>query len=849
MLNPETLEAWCNQIGVPRHGRVLIDRIRTSNPARRVGGGRSNVSGRYPSRKMGVTIQFESHRVELAGIYEMEYDPEVLEFLDQPIQIKLNYEGTGGKRLGILHTPDFFVIRRTAAGWEEWKTEEELLHLAERSPNRYRAAEDGQWGCPPGEAYAKDFGFYYRVRSSREINWVYQQNVEFLEDYLRSDLSVPPEAQEQVRAIISVNSGIPLSDLFRETADTVTRDDIFAMVALGHLDVDLAAARLTEPEQVYVRVNRWEGALCTPDSNALSPNAALAKGPDRFLHPAPAVAGLLPQMGPAQSAEANRRLRLIRAYQAREPLEENVPARTVRHWLHRYRQAEALQGEGYLGLLPRFHNCGNRNRKLPEKTTALMSEIIGTEYEALKQKSRFHVYGALIRACESAGTVAPSYKTFCMTINRRLQSELVFKRRGRRAAYQMEPPYLELHITTPRHGDRPFHICHIDHTELDLEILCSSTGRNLGRPWLTIFMDAFSRRVLALFLTFDPPSYRSCMMVLRECVRRHGRLPQIVVVDGGSEFESVYFETLLARYECTKKTRPPAKPRFGSVCERLFGTSTQLIYSLAGNTQITKNVRQVTVSVDPKNHAVWTLESLHNRLSEWAYEFYDTTMHPALGQSPRDSFALGLQRSGNRLHRQIRYDDEFRMMTLPTTAKGTALVIPGKGVKINHLHYWTTVFRDPAIERISVPVRYDPYDAGTAYAYVGNYWISCYSEYFSSFHGRSEREMMIAAAELRKRSQNHSRQFNVTARRLADFVASVEAEESLLIQRLQDAAARKIRPVDGDPGDRFEQEVMSHTGATSQSEPEAVATSPIRSEQEEAAKTLSLDELAVYEEY
>jgi hypothetical protein len=99
MLIPETLEAWCNQIAVPPHGRALIDRIRTSNPARRVGGGRSNVRGRYPSRKMGVTIQFESHRVELAGIYEMEYNPEVLEFLDQPIQIKLNYEGTGGKRL------------------------------------------------------------------------------------------------------------------------------------------------------------------------------------------------------------------------------------------------------------------------------------------------------------------------------------------------------------------------------------------------------------------------------------------------------------------------------------------------------------------------------------------------------------------------------------------------------------------------------------------------------------------------------------------------------------------------------------------------------------------------------
>ncbi|MFZ3331156.1 MAG: hypothetical protein WA197_11035, partial [Candidatus Acidiferrales bacterium] len=67
----------------------------------------------------------------------------------------------GGKHLGVLHTPDFFVIRTTGAGWEEWKTEEELLHLAERSPNRYLAAEDGHWCCPPGEACARDFGFYY----------------------------------------------------------------------------------------------------------------------------------------------------------------------------------------------------------------------------------------------------------------------------------------------------------------------------------------------------------------------------------------------------------------------------------------------------------------------------------------------------------------------------------------------------------------------------------------------------------------------------------------------------------------------------------------------------------------
>jgi hypothetical protein len=40
--------------------------------------------------KMHATIQFESHRGELAFIYQQEHDPTVLEFYDQPQAIKLS---------------------------------------------------------------------------------------------------------------------------------------------------------------------------------------------------------------------------------------------------------------------------------------------------------------------------------------------------------------------------------------------------------------------------------------------------------------------------------------------------------------------------------------------------------------------------------------------------------------------------------------------------------------------------------------------------------------------------------------------------------------------------------------
>jgi len=84
MMSQEELASWYERVNLSQAARSLVDRIRASPPVRRVRSGRSNVCGRYPSRKMGVTIQFESHHVELAAIYEMEHNPDVLEYYDQP---------------------------------------------------------------------------------------------------------------------------------------------------------------------------------------------------------------------------------------------------------------------------------------------------------------------------------------------------------------------------------------------------------------------------------------------------------------------------------------------------------------------------------------------------------------------------------------------------------------------------------------------------------------------------------------------------------------------------------------------------------------------------------------------
>ena len=284
------------------------------------------------------------------------------------------------------------------------------------------------------------------------------------------------------------------------------------------------------------------------------------------------------------------------------------------------------------------------------------------------------------------------------------------------------------------------------------------------------------------------------MMALRICVSRFGRLPQTLVIDGGKEFESIYFDTLLARYSIVKKTRPAAKPRFGSIVERLFGTTnTEFIYNLLGNTQATKQVRQRTLDVDPKRLAVWTLGDLYVFLKQWAYEIYDRSEHQALGTTPHQIYLEGMSKGGERRSRQILYNEEFLMATRPTTRSGEAKVRAGSGIKINYLYYWSEAFRDPEVEGTKVPVRYDPFDVGVAYAYVKGRWVKCISQHYSIFEGHSEKELLYAATEIRRAKKLTQTKPTVSAKRLADFIANVLEHETLLLQRLKDLEAKQVQ--------------------------------------------------------
>jgi putative transposase len=856
MLTDYEFKKWCSDQKLSKLSISTLTDIRSSEPARRVGGGRKNVSGFYPSKKNQKSIQFESHKVELPFIYELEHDESVLEYYDQPPAFKINYQSKSGRNLGFFYTPDFFVIRASSAGWVECKTEKELQKLLVKQPHRYSFNSDGYWFSPPALSYAAQFGFDFQIFSDAKINWILYRNLTFLEDYYRAideSKNLRNRSDELIENLVRAQPGITLNQLLDNKLG-ISADSIYFLIASEQIYIDLGACLLVEPEQCQVfcdleyasshksiflslrsadtitlpvinlvtkeQIN-WDGQIYTlikvghTQITLRSELGELIDLPVTELESKIRLgqitvnkqmyAGSNPDelnsrlRGASQKdlEDANRRYRSIEPILLGQKIENpTVPERTLRDWLAKYKQAQQQYGYGYIGLLNHSNKKGNRNRKLPEQILELINEFITQSYETHKQKRKYEVYGAFCNACANAGIPddqIPSYKTFISEIKQRSGWHQTCSREGHRAAYPQQSFYWELELTTPKHGDRSLEVCHIDHTKLDIELRCSHTDQVLGRPWATFLVDAYSRRILAVYLTFDPPSYRSCMMVLRICVMRYSRLPQIIVTDNGKEFHSTYFESLLALFECTLKHRPPAASRFSGVCERLFGTAnTQFVYNLAGNTQITKKVRLMTKTVNPKNLAIWTLGLLYLYLCEWAYSEYDTTEHPALGMSPSDAFNQGIAKYGLRTHRLIPWDENLRILTLPTTQSQKVKVHPVQGIQIRGIHYWNSAFRDPSIHKTYVAIRYDPFDIGIAYAYVRGQWIECISEYYAAFKGRSEKEIWLATTELQKRKTNHHQEFKVRAKKLAEFLSSAEAEEVLLAQRLRDNQGKEV---------------------------------------------------------
>ncbi len=182
-----------------------------------------------------------------------------------------------------------------------------------------------------------------------------------------------------------------------------------------------------------------------------------------------------------------------------------------------------------------------------------------------------------------------------------------------------------------------------DHTLLDV-LVVDRAGEMLGRPWLTIVVDTYSRCIMGINLGFEAPSAAVVCLALRHAIlpKQYSSayelkqswgtygLPQYLYTDGGKDFRSQHLQqvaTELGIVLCLRR-----KPSDGGIVERPFGTfNREFLASLPGYTQ--SNVVKRSDSAEAE--ACLTLQQLEQLLVRYVVDNYNQAIDARMGDQSR----------------------------------------------------------------------------------------------------------------------------------------------------------------------------------------------------------------------
>lgn len=824
MFDKKGLEAVLQEQGMPLDGQKLVLKARVQAPVRGVESRGGNVLTVFMSQKMGCEIRTESRNYEFAAAVDFEFDNTVLAYYPQPCELRLELiDPLTGEIHKIQHTPDFLRVTKAATTLIECKSQAELQRLAQKYPWRYKQDSDGHFYAPLIEGKLAELGLSYSVLTEKQVSARRIENLLHLADYLHPAAEkCPKDVLERVNVLLQEHGHLYVSELLGQP-HCFSADHINQALADRSLVTDLDVEVLTEPSRCRIfrdealmrfvhagdahPVNYWEkdfsvdivpGAKFQFGGEQLTIQLVDAKdficraptGPERKLSIQWLENGIstkevkLLSAGKRQSFSHYSEQELKVAHERLEQVHSDNPALCSRTIARRKAAMRAAELHGLLpvqGLMPKTAQRGNRTPRLSDEQSAAMEQVFKQSWctnVAMNYKTCHRLLEVL---CNELQITPPSCPTFTKYIKDKTGNRERRERKGRRQAYQLDTFVTVLYADSPRHGSRAFQYVHIDHTQLDIELVGRKTGKNLGRPWLTICVDADTRVILAIYLTYDPPSYVSVMMVIRELVKRHKRLPEFFVVDNGKDLVCSSFEAFLGAMGVHLRKRPSGQPRFGAVIERLFGTlNHSYIHNLAGNTKATKEVRTTTGKHLPENFAEWTLESLYAGLHYWAYTHYENTVHGTLMMTPREALEQSLQQSGSRPHKQIILNREFLIMTSPIVSRGGVRAIdPQRGVKVNDHYYWAPIFSTPKLAKTSVPVRSDPWDASSVYVYVGNEWVQAVDRTLLVLGQLTEYERRALSAEYQSKAARRQKMANASEQSKLEFLETFTPQGAL----------------------------------------------------------------------
>lgn len=116
-------------------------------------------------------------------------------------------------------------------------------------------------------------------------------------------------------------------------------------------------------------------------------------------------------------------------------------------------------------------------------------------------------------ACKQANLVLPSANT----IRNRIAYVSEYYRLKRQGEASLAK---DKYDPKPNHfqADYPLEIVQMDHTKVDIILVDDETRMPIGRPWVTLAIDIYSRMIVGYYLSLDAPSATSVALCMTNVV-------------------------------------------------------------------------------------------------------------------------------------------------------------------------------------------------------------------------------------------------------------------------------------------------------------------------------------------
>ncbi|MCG3687581.1 DDE-type integrase/transposase/recombinase [Aliarcobacter butzleri] len=271
--------------------------------------------------------------------------------------------------------------------------------------------------------------------------------------------------------------------------------------------------------------------------------------------------------------------------------ELQVSPTTLYNWLRDYNSTGQLSS-----LVQTKIKGGKGQSRLTNEQDEIIDIVLKEYYLTNLKPTVSRTYEEVVIRCKNAKIKPPSEVTVRRRVNS-LSEKLVLKKR----IGKNEVEKLEINKKEYPDGLYPLHILQIDHTKVDIILVDDEYRQELGRPWITVAIDVYSRMVAGFYISFEAPGYFATGQALYNAIIPKDEIkekyqfisdwniwgiPKALHMDNAKEFRGIDLQHTCEEYGIDIIWRPVAKPRYGSHIERLLGTLNNHIHALEGTTLI-----------------------------------------------------------------------------------------------------------------------------------------------------------------------------------------------------------------------------------------------------------------------